>query len=98
MDFSQIKLTEDNFRFFKYNSTLGYYFEFIDEEHYIINNQPQKHIRWIGSFQRFKRLFQENSWKIVGYSSMGLHGPLQPPPSKVCLKIRQMEERRNKYV
>lgn len=98
MDFSQIELTEDNFRLFKYSHQPDNYFEFIDEEHYVINNQPRERTHWSVSFQRFKRLFQENRWKIVGYSSMGLHGPLQPPPSKVCLKIRQMEERRNKYV
>lgn len=97
MDFSQIELTEDNFRFFKYSHRLGNYFEFIDEEHYIVNNQPQR-TRWAISFYWFEKLFHGGNWKIIGYSTMGIHGPLQPPPSEVCLKIRQMEERRKKYV
>lgn len=97
MDFSQIELTEDNFRLFKYSNRPDNYFEFIDEEHYVISNQSQR-ILWPVSFHDFNKFFHGNRWKIVGYSSMGLHGPLQPPPSKVCLKIRQMEERRNKYV
>lgn len=97
MDFSQIELTEDNFKLFKYSNESNTCFEFINEEHYVINDRSQPN-RWITSFQTFKRLFQENHWKIIGYSAMGFHGPLQPPPSKICLKIRQMEERRRKYV
>lgn len=99
MDWSSITLTPENFKNFCYQHSHKHVFEFItDTEYQVYTDSGELRgtpTKWIVKFEEFFNYFTKNRWKIVGYStSFNFHGPLQPPPSPICLKIREMEARR----